>query len=105
MSASYHRPGWWHSRQYAESDSDADYRIPINRTGLTPWHWGGLRGEMVTIALISCFVLLVYVRWWEAAIVVPLLILLVAKKLHMWHPYWVELLVRLMITPAGFQDS
>ena len=95
--------GWWNSKQYDEPEGE--YRIPLSKANLTPWHWKGLRGEMVTFAFGSAFVLLVYVHSWKAALVVPLLILCVAKALHQWHPFWIELLVRLLTQPEGFQDS
>src|SRR4051812_39435501 len=96
--------GWWNSKQYDEP-ADGEYRIPISKANLTPWHWKGLRGEMVTLAFSSGFILLVYVHAWKAAFVVPVLILCVAKALHQWHPFWIELLVRLLSQPEGFQDS
>ncbi len=105
MWAASYRPGWWNSRQYNEAEAEDDFRIPINRTGLTPWQWGGLRGEMVALALVFGFVMLIYFHWWEAALIGPLVILIVAKRLHKWHPFWIELFVRLLIQPAGFQDS
>ncbi len=96
--------GWWNSKQYDEH-AESEYRIPISKANLTPWHWKGLRGEMVTLAFVSGFVLLVYVHAWKAAIVVPVLILCVAKALHQWHPFWIEVLVRLLTQPEGYQDS
>lgn len=96
--------GWWNVSQYNEPDQD-EYRIPISKANLTPWHWKGLRGEMVTVAFGTCFILLVYVHAWKAAIVAPILILLIAKMLHNWHPFWIEMLVRLLTQPEGFQDS
>lgn len=96
--------GWWNQRQYGD-ESEAEFRIPISKANLLPWHWNGLRGEMVTTAIVSCFVLLVYVQTWKAAIIVPVLVLCVAKALHQWHPYWIEVVVRLLTQPEGFQDS
>lgn len=95
--------GWWNSKQYDEQEGE--FRIPLSKANLTPWHWKGLRGEMVTLAFGSAFVLLVYVHSWKAALLVPLLILCVAKALHQWHPFWIEILVRLLTQPEGFQDS
>lgn len=96
--------GWWNSKQYDEY-AEEGFRIPISKANLVPWHWKGLRGEMVTAALISGLVLFAYVHAWKAGIVVPLLILVIAKALHQWHPYWIEILVRLLCQPEGFQDS
>lgn len=96
--------GWWNQKQYEEHAED-EYRIPISKANLTPWHWNGLRGEMVTLAFGSFLFLLIYLHAWKAAIVVPLLILCVAKALHKWHPFWIEILVRLLCQPEGFQDS
>lgn len=96
--------GWWNSKQY-DDHSDGDFRIPVSKANLLPWHWKGLRGEMVTAACVSAFVLIVYVHAWKAGIVVPVLILCLAKALHNWHPYWIEILVRLLVQPEGFQDS
>jgi hypothetical protein len=96
--------GWWNQRQYDEQ-AENEYRIPISKANLTPWHWKGLRGEMVTIAFGSAFFLLVYVHAWKAALVVPILILCIAKMLHQWHPFWIEILVRLLVQPEGYQDS
>jgi len=64
-----------------------------------------LRGEMVTLAFGVGFVLLVYVHAWKAAFLVPIAILYIAKQLHNWHPYWIEIVVRLLTQPEGFQDS
>jgi hypothetical protein len=97
--------GWWSQRQYDDPQSDSDYRIPISKANLLPWHWNGLRGEMVTAAFVSCIILLVYVHTWKAAVVVPVLILCVAKALHAWHAFWIEILVRLLTQPEGYQDS
>lgn len=86
-------------------DEAGEFRIPISRANLTPWHWNGLRGEMVTLALGTGFVLLVYVQAWKAALIVPFLILYIAKRLHAWHPFWIEIVVRLLVQPEGHQDS
>lgn len=95
--------GWWKRKQFEEREDE--FRIPISKANLVPWHWGGIRGEVVTLAVITAIILLGIVHTFYAGLIVPFLIICVGKALHTWHPYWLEILVRLICQPEGFQDS
>ena len=91
--------------QRQDGESDHQFRIYVNPVGLTPWMWKGIRGEVYAVFIGLLIVLGGMLHWYYAAAIVSPLWLMFGAWLSRRHPFWPEILVRLVVQPIGFLDS
>lgn len=87
------------------SGDDLRFRVYVNPVGLTPWMWGGIRGEVFVGFIALLIVLGGMFHWYWAALGVSVTWLLIGWWLSQWHPYWPEMVLRLLVQPIGFLDT